>query len=392
MHEKLWTKNFIIICAAYFLTNLYPSLLIPTFPFYLKSLGGSEMTIGLTASLFSAAAILTRPLAGVLVDRYSRSLPLLCGLSVVVLVSLGYAFLPILAVVLTLRLLHGLVHGMLGTAISTNACDTLPESRFSEGMGFFGMMTALPLAIAPALGLFVMEQAGFRVLFLLLTGLIVLALLLALCFHYLPIQRSGLGHFSFSRIFERSALPASLIVMCAFLPYSGMASFIALYAAEKGLGGTGTYFVFWAVASTSARFFFGRLCDRRGERLPILIGNSCFICGLLLTVLANGPLLFWLSGFIYGCGFGVCAPALQTMSVRISPPARRGAASSTYLIFCDLGNVLGGALSGLLVTLVGYSFTFLLLIISCIASILLYELWGKHTPSAFRQVYHTPTA
>lgn len=387
MREKLWTRDFILICTVYFFTNLYPNLLISTFPFYIKSLGGAELTVGLAASLFSAAAIITRPVAGYLVDQYSRSLPLLAGLCVVMLISLGYAFLPWLAAILLLRMTHGLVHGMLGTAISACACDALPASRFSEGMGFFGMMTALPLAVAPALGLLIMEHAGFRPLFLLLAALIGAALLLAARIHYHPVQRQRGKRLTLSRIFNKDALPASLIVMFAFLPYSGMASFIALYAAERSLGSTGVYFIFWAAASTAARFFFGRLCDRRGERLPILIGNACFITGLVLTVLARGPLLFWLSGLIYGSGFGVCAPALQTMSVRISPPERRGAASSTYLIFCDLGNVIGGALGGVLASAVGYRPMFLLLSISCLVSISLYEFWGKHTPSAFAKAY-----
>ena len=50
MKEKLATKNFILVCATNLLVFLYPYLLITTFPFYIKSLGGSEMTVGLVAA------------------------------------------------------------------------------------------------------------------------------------------------------------------------------------------------------------------------------------------------------------------------------------------------------------------------------------------------------
>ena len=79
--------------------------------------------------------------AGYVSDHYSRRLLLLAGLTLLVGVSLGYAFLPYLAAVVLLRLIHGVLNGCVSTSLTTVACDTVPRSRFAEGMGFFGMRT-----------------------------------------------------------------------------------------------------------------------------------------------------------------------------------------------------------------------------------------------------------
>ena len=90
-----------------------------------------------------------------------------------------------------------------------------------------------------------------------------------------------------------------------------------------------------------------------------------------------------ISGLIYGAGFGVITPAVQTMSVRAATPERRGAASCTYLIMIDLSGAAGSALAGALVTAWGYRAMFLLVALFALASIVYYRLRGRFTVSAF---------
>lgn len=383
MKEKLATKNFILVCATNLLVFLYPYLLISTFPFYIKSLGGSEMTVGLVAAAFSLAGMLARPFAGYVSDHYSRRLLILAGLSLLIGVSLGYAFLPYLAAVLLLRLIHGVLNGCVSTSLTTVACDTVPQSRFAEGMGFFGMMTAFPMAAAPAIGFWLMNSCGFRPLFLVCAILTSAALACALALRYRRLPGVGRQKISLSAFFDKNALPAGLITFLAFIPFYGVSSFVALYAESKGLGGTGLFFVMWACSSVGVRFIFGKYSDRNGENLPIILGNACFVAGLLLLVCAESPLLFDLSGLIYGAGFGVITPAVQTMSVRAVSPERRGAASCTFLFLIDLSGILGNVLAGALVSAFGYRAMFLLVSLFTAASVLYYRRRGRFSVSAF---------
>lgn len=384
MKEKLATKNFILVCVTNLLVFLYPYLLISTFPFYIKRLGGSEMTVGLVAAAFSLAGMLARPFAGYVSDHYSRRVLLLAGLTLLIGVSLGYALLPLLSAVVLLRLIHGLLNGCISTSLTTVACDTVPQSRFAEGMGFFGMMTAFPMTAAPAIGFWLMNSYGFRPLFLVCATLTSAALICALALRYRRLPRMPRQKIGFSAFFDKNAVPAGIITFLAFVPFFGVSSFVALYAESKGLGGTGLFFVMWACSSVGVRFVFGKYSDRHGENLPILLGNACFVAGLLLLVCAESPLLFNISGLIYGAGFGVITPAVQTMSVRAAPPERRGAASCTYLVMIDLSGVFGSTLAGGLVTAAGYRAMFLLVALFAAASVAVYRRWGRFTVSAFR--------
>lgn len=56
------------------------------------------------------------------------------------------------------------------TSTATIVSDVIPRSRFSEGMGMFGMATALATSCAPALGLYLMNSFSYTVLFLCAAG------------------------------------------------------------------------------------------------------------------------------------------------------------------------------------------------------------------------------
>ena len=74
-------------------------------------------------------------------------------------------FVPVLSVAIAVRMLHGVGLSFSNSTTATVASDVICRPRFAEGMGYFGMATALASAIAPALGLSLMEGFGFNVLY-----------------------------------------------------------------------------------------------------------------------------------------------------------------------------------------------------------------------------------
>lgn len=87
---KLWIGSFIKICLVNFLIFVNFHALLSTFPFFISSLGGDIVAIGLATALFSIAPILSRPFVGWLVDTQGRRLVLICGLAGVAFVPMGY--------------------------------------------------------------------------------------------------------------------------------------------------------------------------------------------------------------------------------------------------------------------------------------------------------------
>jgi len=385
--EPLWTQDFLKIWLLNFAVATWAFLLIVVFPLYIKELGGSELTVGLTAGAFAVASIIMRPVAGWILDNKSRGGLLKSGVIVLAVISLLFILAPVLSVAVTLRLLSGFVFSGIGTATNTNAIDIIPKTRFGEGMAFFGLSNTLSSAVGPALGLLVMLHFGFNAAFAMTAALLVLAIGITQSLGYKKIQRRvwvrGWNHLRLSDLFNANALPASILVFYATAGFGGVAAFIALHGQLSGIGSGGMFFLFLAIGTGSTRLFSGQLADKKGERPMVFLGNACFFLGFLLLLFETSA-GYHLSGLFFGMGAGLFYPAMQAMAVRIVPEEKRGAASSTFLCFADIGTGLGALTAGILVTLFSYRIMFGAMIVFSVLAVITYVVWASKTPSAFR--------
>lgn len=392
--DKLWTKDFFSIALINLFVLSSGNMLIPTFPFYIKSFGGTELIVGIAASLYSIASLIMRPVAGWLLDHKGRKGIFYVGVLGLILVPVCYNFLTTIPMLIALRVLHGFMNASANTSSSTNACDIVPTSRFAEGMGMFGLTNSLAMAVAPALGQWVMNEFGFEIMFYCCAGFGVLSLFCLSRITLRPFQKplaakhSGSIPFKerISAVFHKDALPASLVLFLAMIPGGAISSFIALFSAEIGVGNGSVYFLVQAIGTGTARLFSGKLADRRGEGPMIYISTVLFLIGLGMVVFCQSAGVLYISGLLYGLAYGLCLPALQTMAVRIVPRAQRGAASSTYLCFFDIGWALGGLLGGVFVSACGYRGMYAIMSLGLFASVCLYYFWARNTKSAFRNL------
>ena len=80
-------------------------------PVYLEQLGADELAVGLTVTLVTAAALLVRPFAGLILDSFGRKGALITGIILMLFVIVAYLLFPLVGVVLALRIFHGKVGG-----------------------------------------------------------------------------------------------------------------------------------------------------------------------------------------------------------------------------------------------------------------------------------------
>jgi hypothetical protein len=70
-HDTIWTRAFVLLCAAQFLGYASHSMLAPALPLYVTQLGGSPFMVGLVLAAFAVTSVIVRPLVGHWVDRWS---------------------------------------------------------------------------------------------------------------------------------------------------------------------------------------------------------------------------------------------------------------------------------------------------------------------------------
>jgi MFS family permease len=357
------------------------------FPLYIKQLGGTELLVGIAAASFSIASLIMRPVAGWMMDNKSRSGLLIWGSTSLIAISLLYLVAPVLSVVVAMRFISGFLFSGASTASNTNACDTIPQSRFGEGMGFLGLGNTLATALGPALGLAIVAGLGFPALFATSLAIMLVAAFITRRLSYKEIKRriylAGRYRLKLSDLFNASALPATLVMLFASTSYGGVSVFIVLYGKYSGLGSGGLFFVLVALGTGSTRMFTGRMADKKGEQPMVMIGDSSFFLALVLLLFESST-CYYVSGLFFGLGFGFSTPAMQTMAVRIVPLEKRGSASGTFLCGYDIGAGLGGLTAGLVVTVWGYKPMFATLCVYVVISALIYVLWSSKAPSAFK--------
>lgn len=383
---KLWSKDFIIIIVVNFLVFLNHLMILSTFPFFISFLGYSDSVSGLCVTLFCVVSVVCRPFVGWMLDNGKRKLILLVGILGMALMPMGYLLvytvLSSIALAVVFRMIHGFALAFSNTSTSTIASDIIPKERFSEGMGMFGMATALATACAPAIGEALMNKS-FTVLFGVSTGCMVLCLVL---FAFLKVPKLDIEKkpLNIKGLIDKDALPASCVVLVFLLTYGALENYTLKFASQTDkitLSG-GVYFTVMAVMLFLTRVLIGKQADKRGEGIFVYACNVLMLAALLLLAFVPNNVTFIISGVFSGFAFGGIEPALQAMAVNIAPPERRGAANSTFLCAYDIGIGIGGGIAGVLIDSVGYNHMFAIISIANIVSVIIYLLWGSKHPSS----------
>ena len=361
--DRLFTRSYIFMCLANFLTAFSFFLLVPTLPFYLVDTFGLESDIvGLVLSCYVVAVLCIRPFAGFIADMFPRKKVYVISYILFALAFVGYLFaFSDIVMFITLRVVHGFAFGALNTTGNTLVIDIMPSSRRGEGLGYFGVTNNLAMAFGPMTGLFLIEGGNYTLLF----GAALLVACVGLMFAVLvkvkwrqPREKVD-KVFSIDRFILLAGIPASVAFFMLAIPYGMTSSYIAIYASEVGItSGVGLFFTVQGAGLIVSRLLSGKRVDKgfitqtitRGIVIALagVVGEAllALVCGRSMGM---GYVLYFLSAFLIGYGFGTIFPAFNTLFINMAPNSRRATANATYLTGWDVGigagMLLGGALS-----------------------------------------------
>lgn len=350
---RLWNRNYVLLMFANTCVVSSYLMLMPTFPLYVRSLGNREDVVGWLTGVFTLTAMIARPAAGRALDAGRLRGTYLFGQLVSLVSILAYPIVPSTAGLLTFRLLHGVGIGVTTTSAQTIVVDFVPENRLAEGIGYFGLGSFVAMAVAPAVGLYVVETFGFSAMFATSALMMAAGVLFGLAVRY--VDRPGGRRAPTSNAWiERSALIPAVGAFCAGIAHSAVTSFAALYAESRGVGHIGVFFTVFAFAVVLSRPLAGKIADRKGPYAALLPGLALVTAATAAMTLADRLAWFLAIAVLLGVGHGSALSALQTMAVLGADGSRRGAAVSTFYLGLDLAAGLGPALGGTAVSHAGY--------------------------------------
>lgn len=381
--KRLWNRNFLLIFIINITTSISFQMMNTTLAKYTVSLGLSVSIMGFVSTSFVITSLAIRPYAGRLCDYKNKKKILLISIILIAAAILGYSQSHSLGILIFFRLIHGLGWGLVTTASSTIATVSLPEEKIGQGIGVFALASVISTAVAPNLGLWLMEHGSYTIMFMAAAAMPLSGILLSFLIqtdknHLNNSQRTKM-EFVWNSIFAKEAVLPMLIILFTTVATCSISTFLALYAEERAISGIGIFFSVYAVALFVTRPVCGRLSDILHKSFIIIPCSILLILTFVLLTRADRLLLFTLAAVTYGLGYGGLQPSLQTWCVKSVNCERRGVANSTFFIGLDLGTSLGTLVAGGLAQWRGYRFMYESMIIPISIALLIYILTGTTT-------------
>ena len=345
--SRLWTPQFILIVFVTFLFFLCLQMLTAGFPVFVTGLMSNPAEGGLMTTVFMLAAILTRPVVGILMHKMNIKRILVITLffvAGVILLSYGQTSLSTLVVI---RILHGIGFGLVSTLLATLATTLIPHERLGEGIGYFGMATSLGTTLGPSLALSLVHSFSFNVTILVTAAIVALGFVMSLLIKkteplYKKGQKMERKGSIFQYAFDKKALLPCFLVFLFYLTFSGIVNFINGLGEEVHLGGkVSIFFLLNALVTVIIRPFSGKIYDRKGHKYLIYPACVAGIFGLIIMAFTQNLVTLIVAAVIYGIAYGIMQPTFQAWAVSQVTPDKKGTANAMAFSFMDLGMAMG---------------------------------------------------
>jgi MFS family permease len=394
--EPLWTKNYNITILAMLLIFVPYSLYLPILPLYIvEDLQGSMQMAGLSNAVFLLASVLFRTQTARLENVFGTKMTIKVS-CFMFLIANGLLMLTTnLYAILGIRFFGGICFAIINTAIMSLGCQFAPNSRKGEGISYLTTVITAGSAIGPFIGLYIAHELSYNAVFIFCTILTFLGFIL------LPFidmssekisKKSSLYSFTMQDILEMPVIPICIITLLTSIAYSGVLSFVAVYANQlQIINASSYYFVIMAIFSLLIRLVSGKILDRFGANIVLYPCFIMFAAGLLILAYTDGFFSMMVSAALIGIGYGVLVPTIQALAIKSSSPTRVSIVTATYFTCLDLGLATGAYLLGALAPLLGYSMIYLILVPFTLGILVLYYfIYGRNAKAVHKTNLYPP--
>ena len=319
--------------------NMYGSLL----PLYLKELNASVVQVGLFFTLSRILPLILQILGGWISDTLGRLRSIAMGSVAGVVSYVGLILAPAWQWVLVGEGLGAVTRSLIGPSFSAFIAEQSSEENRARVFGITESIFMLVVVIGPPLGGWLADEYGFKFMLVCSGLLYTVAAIIRIGMARTAAQgaeanpeKLSLGNLK-SKLGAMSGLLLAGGVMTWILITDGVRDIAftmsftleSLYLEEVGglsmrqIGLLSSVFGIFNMVTTIPA---GRLADKKGERVAIVIGFLLIFFALIIFL---NVFTFWgyaAAWAIFGVGVGMMSPAYQSLTSKVVPEKLRGTA------------------------------------------------------------------
>jgi MFS family permease len=361
-------KNGSMLCSLYslgFFGMASMGIIFPTITLYALRLGANELEIGLIQGFFSTIIVFTMVPFGYLSDSYGRKKFISFAFIVALISFVSYAFVRNIPQLILVRGFHGLFISSFYPSAYAMAIALSNSKNRGTTLGLFSLATGLGFTLGNFLSGILIEKFSFKTTFYFCGFLAFVGL-------FIIFTRLN----SYSKSFEakeslkiKSKLIKSkrlifllLIPLIAFYSYGATYAFFPLYGKSFGLTDSiiGFYLASYSIASSLMSIFSGKIIDKFGSLVGIASGLIIGGIAYLLLFFSKENFLMLIALIIAGISNSLTYLSSQTFLTNEFSISIMGSAIGIFSLFLHIGMATGPIVTGIIASLFGLPFGFLL--------------------------------
>jgi EmrB/QacA subfamily drug resistance transporter len=404
----------LICCLSLFIVGLDVTVVNVALPSIGQELHASISGLQWTVAAYTVVMASLLMFSGSMADRLGRKRTFVIGLTVFSVASLLCSLAPSVGLLVVFRVLQGVGASMLNPVAMSIVTNTFTDPRErAQAVGIWGAVFGISMALGPIVGGTAVSSIGWRSIFLInipvglaaialtlrfipesraprprrfdpIGQVLVVVLLATLTYGIIEAPSRGwtssaivaalsasgaalLGLLLYEprreeplidlRFFRSIPFASSIVIsVAAFAAFGGFLFLNTLYLQEgRGLSPlqAGLYTVPMAVMMMLASPLSGRLVGRRGPRLPLAIAGVSLVTAsaMLIGIDPTSPFAqLCVAYVVFGLGFGLVNAPITNAAVSGMPRAQAGVAAAIATTSRQVGQTLGVAVVGAIVT------------------------------------------
>jgi predicted MFS family arabinose efflux permease len=355
----LLTRPVILLTLVAFAALFGFQLLLSVVPLYADEAGGGSSGAGLATAAFMLSTVLTQIQMPRILGRYGYRRTLAAGLLFLGVPALFYAYAQMLVPILAVTLLRGVGFGIVTVVFAALVVELAPPGRRGEALGLLGVAITLPNIFCNALGLWLVGQFGYGVVFVLggvapLLGLVMVIGIRSAAPSEKGEEEEGAGFFAG---LGRAPLLRIFLLFAATTMAGGVVlTFLPLAVPGSGAFSAASALLVVGITSTASRWWAGRFGDRRDPRL--LLAPGLLACATGMVCLPLGGVVLLVGAVLFGTGFGLLQNATLILMMGRVSKSEYGLGSTLWNAAFDTGTGIGAFSFGFVISAVGFSWSF----------------------------------